>query len=100
MGKITQKIFPLKYSFGIGYSIGRKYQPMWVSVSDLHQNSGFGRTLPYSKSSQWIEIKFVSRFFFLPSTKMFSQILNYQYLTHWIQEPIPKLRIWNFHDFF
>ena len=22
----------------------RKYRPMWVSVSDLNQNSGFGRT--------------------------------------------------------
>ena len=33
--------------FGIGYGIGQKYPPIWVlvSVSDLNQNSGFGRTL-------------------------------------------------------
>ena len=31
--------------FCIGYSIGRKYRPIWVLVSDLNQNSGFGRTL-------------------------------------------------------
>ena len=30
---------------GIGYGIGRKYWPIWVLVSDLNQNSGFGRTL-------------------------------------------------------
>jgi hypothetical protein len=44
MGKIPRKIFPLKCSFGIGCGIGRSYQPMWVSVSDLNQNSGFART--------------------------------------------------------
>ena len=48
---IANWIFPLKcgfgISFGIGYGISRKYQPIWVSVSvsDLNQNSGFGRTL-------------------------------------------------------
>ena len=26
--------------------IGRKYRPIWVSVSDLNQNRGFCRTLP------------------------------------------------------
>ena len=31
--------------FGIGYDIGQKYQPILVSVLDLNQNSGFGRTL-------------------------------------------------------
>ena len=33
--------------FGIGYSIGRKYQPIWVSVLvlDRNQNSGFCRSL-------------------------------------------------------
>ena len=36
----------MKCGFGIGYGIGQKYQPIWVSVSDLKQNSGFGRTLP------------------------------------------------------
>ena len=38
--------------FGIGYSIGRKYRPIWVSVSvsDENQNRGFGRTL------MWIEL--------------------------------------------
>ena len=31
-------IFPLKCGFGIGYSIGRMYQPIWVLVlvSDLN----------------------------------------------------------------
>ena len=29
----------------MGYGIGRNYQPIWVSVSDRNQNSGFGRTL-------------------------------------------------------
>ena len=37
------------FSFGIsiGYGIGWKYRPIWisVSVSDLNQNSSFGRTL-------------------------------------------------------
>ena len=35
----------LKCGFSIGYGIGRKYQPILVSVSVLNQNSGFGRTL-------------------------------------------------------
>ena len=37
----------MKCGFGIGYGIGRKYRPIWVSVSvsDLNQNSGLGRTL-------------------------------------------------------
>ena len=44
---IGNQIFPLKCGFGIGYGIGRNYQPIWVSVSvsDRNQNSGFGRTL-------------------------------------------------------
>ena len=51
MEKISQtmgnKIFSLKCGFGIGYSIGWKYLPIWISVSvfDLNQNRGFGRTL-------------------------------------------------------
>ena len=47
MGEIPHKIFSLKCSFGIGYGIGRKYLPILVSVSvsDLNQNNGFGRTL-------------------------------------------------------
>ena len=49
MGKIPHKIFPLKCSFVISYGVGRNYRPIWVSVSvlDLNQNSGFGRTLPH-----------------------------------------------------
>ena len=37
----------MKCGFGIGYGIGRNYQPIWVSVSvsDRNWNSGFGRTL-------------------------------------------------------
>ena len=44
---IVTYILPLKYGFGIGYGIGQKYPPIWVSVSvsDLNQNSGFGPTL-------------------------------------------------------
>ena len=44
---IGNYIFPLKCGFGIGYGIGRKYRPIWVSVwvLDLNQNSGFGRIL-------------------------------------------------------
>ena len=44
---ISNYILPLKCGFGIGYGIGRKYPPIWVSVSvsDLNQNCGFGRTL-------------------------------------------------------
>ena len=38
-------VFPLKCGFSIGYGIGRKYRPMWVSVSDLNQNGDFGHTL-------------------------------------------------------
>ena len=51
MGKIPHAIgnwiLPLKCGFSIGYGIGRKYLPNWVSVSvlDRNQNSGFGRTL-------------------------------------------------------
>ena len=42
---IGNQIFSLKC--GIGFGTGRKYLPFWVmvSVSDLTQNSGFGRTL-------------------------------------------------------
>ena len=35
--------------FGIGYGIGQKYCPIWVSVSDLNQNSDFSRTLAEGK---------------------------------------------------
>ena len=37
--------------FGIGYGIGRKYRPIrvLVLVSDLNQNSGFGRSLTVSR---------------------------------------------------
>ena len=51
MGKITHTIdnyiFPLKWGFGIGYGIGRKYRQMrvLVSLSDLNQNIDFGHTL-------------------------------------------------------
>ena len=44
---IGNQIFSLKCGFGIGYGIGRMYRPVWVSVSDLNQNSGFGRTLVF-----------------------------------------------------
>ena len=30
--------------------LAQKYRPYWVSVSDLNQNSGFGRTLPLGPS--------------------------------------------------
>ena len=58
---ISNYILPLKCGFGIGYGIGRKYPPIWVSVSvsDLNQNCGFGRTLlqtaglVYSKVLRW-----------------------------------------------
>ena len=44
---IGSQMFSLKCGFGIGYGIGRKYPPIWVSVSvlDLNQNSIFCRTL-------------------------------------------------------
>ena len=42
---IGDQIFSLKCGFGIDYGIGQKYRPIWVSVSDLNQNNGFGRTL-------------------------------------------------------
>ena len=44
---IGNQTFSLKFGFGIGYGIGRKYRPIRVSVlvSDLNQNSGFGRSL-------------------------------------------------------
>ena len=46
---IGNYILPLKCSLGIGYCMGQKYLPIWVSVlvSDLIQNSGFGCTLPH-----------------------------------------------------
>ena len=45
---IGNYIFPFKGGFGIGYGIGRKYRPIWISVlvSDLNQNRGFGRPPP------------------------------------------------------
>ena len=42
---IGNYILPLKSGFDIGYGIVRKYRPIWVSVLDLNQNSGFNRTL-------------------------------------------------------
>ena len=50
---IGKWILPLRCGLGICYSIGRKYRPMWVSVTvlDLNQNSGFGRTLEATASS-------------------------------------------------
>ena len=46
---IGNYILPLKCSLGICYGMGQKYLPIWVSVlvSDLIQNSDFGRTLPH-----------------------------------------------------
>ena len=39
------RFFSLECGFSIGYSIGRKYRSIWVSVSelDLNQNNGFSR---------------------------------------------------------
>ena len=53
MGKVSHScILSFKCGFGIGYSIGQKYQPIWVSVSvlvsDLNQIYGFGRTLVFT----------------------------------------------------
>ena len=47
MEKIGNWIFPLKSGLGMGYGIGPKVLDNLsvVSVSDLIQNSGFGRTL-------------------------------------------------------
>ena len=47
---LATKFFSLKCGFGIGYGIGQKYWPIWVavSVSDLNQNIGFGRTLGWT----------------------------------------------------
>ena len=47
---IGNQIFSLKCGFGIGYGIGRKYRPIWVSVLDLNQSSGIGHTLGQSRS--------------------------------------------------
>ena len=41
--------FSVRPKFGISYSIGRKYWPILVSVSDLNQNSGFGCSAPLIK---------------------------------------------------
>ena len=51
---IMVKFCETQCSFGIGYGIGRKYLPIWVSVLNLNQNSGFGRTLC---QTQWAPIK-------------------------------------------
>ena len=47
-------------SYGIGYGIGQKYRPIRVSVSvsDLNQKNGFGRSLrhwalAFSKVGNW-----------------------------------------------
>ena len=58
MEKIGNWIFPLKFGFGIGYGIGRKYRPIWVSVlvSDLNKNSGFGHTLPVPSASRILRL--------------------------------------------
>ena len=44
---IGNSILHSKCGFGIGYGIGRKYQPIWISVLvlDLNQNSDICRTL-------------------------------------------------------
>ena len=45
---VSNQILSLKYGLGISYGIGRKYRPIWVSVSELELNqiSGFfGRAL-------------------------------------------------------
>ena len=43
----------MKCGFGIGYGSGHQYPPIWVSVSvsDLNQISGFGRTLAGGSTS-------------------------------------------------
>ena len=52
-------ILPLKCNFGISYGIGQKYLPIWVSVSDLKQDSDFSSKLRYwtkkltSSKAQW-----------------------------------------------
>ena len=61
MEKIPQTLYVcvfnliLKFGgFGIGYSIGRKYQPIRVSVSilDLNQKSGFGHSLFHQRNDK------------------------------------------------
>ena len=60
---ISNLIFPVRCGFGIGYGIGRKYQPVWVSVSvlDLNQNSGFDCTLMPSELVRMKKEKWFSR---------------------------------------
>ena len=65
---IGNLILPLKCSFSIGYSIGRKYLPIWISVSvlDLNQSKGFGHTVSTTKSDNyvhncWVDLYFNSR---------------------------------------
>ena len=42
----VSELLHLKFGcFGINYGIGRKYLPIWVLVSDLNHNSGFGQSL-------------------------------------------------------
>ena len=51
--KINPDLSHLKCGFGIGYGIGQKYQPIWVSVLvlDLNQNNVFSRTLSETPSA-------------------------------------------------
>ena len=59
---ISNQMFSLKCDFSISYGIGWTYQPIWVSVSDLNQNSGFGHTLLGDEIIDLLKQKFLHIF--------------------------------------
>ena len=91
---IGNQILPLKCSFDIGYGISQKYLPIWVSVSDQNQNSGFSRTLYTIKSEvvDWSTIQFLIIYGVLLSKKCYYQDL--------LLLPCPAKRLYEFISIF
>ena len=59
---IGNEILHSKCSFGIGYGIGQKYLPIWVSVSvsDRNHYCDFGRTLIWQLSGYHLAVGLAS----------------------------------------
>ena len=76
--------------YRLRYDIDRKYRSIWVSVSELNQNGGFGRALPTAKSSMKkasVKATYQKKFGFtmsnlsrIPSTKLTKTLMLVDFL--------------------
>ena len=63
MKKIPPSISNYILYLKCGFGIGQKYRPIWVTVSDLNQNRGFGHTLSMSQKGVRVFCKLCEQYF-------------------------------------